>query len=692
MKPGEVIRSRALARCGASFVVAALIFVTGISNSGASSHQSASTKPIATTELNPNSICGSDFGDNVRQQWNGDYTGCFRVPPFKTSSAIVALQGFVQGPSSSSPEPTTTLKGTISHVTVKLTSSVTTVTPGENVVISGRLNKALTPKQSNATLCWDGCAGLQEQGQTLRWLSAKRFQVTLQVPETAWLVASKHGVSVHPLSSGTYKVGLQCLTQIFGCDLRKPEATVTVHLKAPTPTRCVNGKLCETMTIAPKIATVGDEVLVSGWAPLQTVIGTPWGYALSVTPGPAKNSYPPFAYGPIEKLSGSFTVVLAPTALNIGQSPPWASLGTIPYVSSTFSGPSAVSPSTNSSRVAWCQPSGIVITGGTSPVQVSTLGVRSALRGTTLEIAPPPSTPIPLCSAVQLDPNYADSIYGGFDSDEGNIIPPEYLAPMYSTNLGASWHAVPIPPGVTIEDFAGFSVSGSRVEALFMSQQAYSNSPVGTNHGLVTAEVTSNGGSTWAPTTLGCPANGPCMTFGPYIWGYCNMSNDTQGLLLGAPGSVGASDVKWTGSTWVTSVNSCFSQQLVVSSSHELFLLDPSSEYPLLRSTDGGETWTNWLLPAIPGANYGPDSDPRTNSLVLAPDGSLFASISTPNNEYQELFRLYPDAKSWCQIPHAFGSTPPDTMEPIHVDAIDLLWSQSSPFHALAVSYADLTC
>ncbi|MGB7652066.1 MAG: hypothetical protein WBL51_02170, partial [Acidimicrobiales bacterium] len=272
------------------------------------------------------------------------------------------------------------------------------------------------------------------------------------------------------------------------------------------------------------------------------------------------------------------------------------------------------------------------------------------------------------------------------------IIPPEYLAPMYSTNVGASWHAVPIPPGVTIEDFAGFSVSGSRVEALFMSQQAYSNSPVGTNHGLVTAEVTSNGGSTWAPTTLGCPANGPCMTFGPYIWGYCNMANDTQGLLLGTPGSVGTSGVKWTGSTWVTSVNSCFYQQLVVSSSHELFLLDPSSEYPLLRSTDGGETWTNWLLPTIPGANYGPDSEPRTNSLVLAPNGSLFASISTPNNEYQELFRLYPDAKNWCQIPHAFGSTPPDTMEPIHVDAIDLLWSQSSPFHAHAVSYADLTC
>jgi hypothetical protein len=292
---------------------------------------------------------------------------------------------------------------------------------------------------------------------------------------------------------------------------------------------------------------------------------------------------------------------------------------------------------------------------------------------------------------VQLDPTYSNTIYGGFDSEEGNSIPPVYLAPMYSTNLGASWHVVPVPAGVPIEDFAGFEVDGGSVEALFMTDQSY-NAPVGTHNGLVTAEVTSNGGSTWSPSTLGCPASGPCMTFGPYIWGYCNMSNDTQGLLLGPPGSTATSGIKWTTSTWVSSVNSCFSQQLVVSSASELFLLDPSSEYPLLRSTDGGKIWTNWSLPPIAAANYGPDSTPNTNSLVLAPDGSLFASITTANNLSQELYRLYPSATSWCQVPRAFGSAAPDDMQPLHVDSTDLLWSESSPTSDHAVPYSSLTC
>jgi hypothetical protein len=262
---------------------------------------------------------------------------------------------------------------------------------------------------------------------------------------------------------------------------------------------------------------------------------------------------------------------------------------------------------------------------------------------------------------------------------------------MYTMNLGASWHTVPIPAGETIEDFSGFTVDANRVEALFVSEQNY-GSPVGTDHGLVTTEVTSNGGLTWSPSTLGCPANGPCMTFGPYDWGYCNMSNDTQGLLLGTPGSVATSDIRWTSSTWVSSVNSCFSQQLVVSSSHDLFLLDPSSEYPLLRSTNGGETWTNWSLPSIPGANYGPDSDPQTNSFALVPGGSLFASITTLNEEHQELFRLYPGAHAWCQVPGAFGSAAPDTMEPLHVDATDLLWSQSGIAGIHAIPFSQLSC
>ncbi len=187
--------------------------------------------------------------------------------------------------------------------------------------------------------------------------------MTLQVPQTAWLVARNGGVSVHALTSGSYEVGVQCLTSISGCALRPAEAKVAIKLKAPKPRRCVRGRRCETMTVGPSTARVGDEVMVSGWAPVQDLIGPSFSYSISVTPGSARATYPALAYS-ASKLAGSFNVVLTPTRVRIGPSPPWAKLGDIHSVSSTYSGPSAIDLAPNSSRVAWCETSGIVATGG----------------------------------------------------------------------------------------------------------------------------------------------------------------------------------------------------------------------------------------------------------------------------------------------------------------------------------------
>jgi hypothetical protein len=685
-------RSRILRR-GAFILAAALALAscnaTHPSSSGARSHPI----PIATSQLNPNSICSPDEGDNVQQSLNGDYTGCFRVPNLRSSSLVVALQTFVEGVSRPSTPLLTTTTKPAPNVSVSLSTSVKTATPGEKVVLTGRLSKAVTPRQPFADLCWDGCGGLQEQGVSIRWLSSKKFQMTLQVPQTAWLVVHNAGVTVHPLSSGSYLVGVQCLTSISGCALRAPEAKVSIKLKAPKPQRCVRGRQCETLTLGPTTAMVGDEVMVSGWAPLQDLIGQPFSYTLSVTAGSGLKTYPRLAYSS-SKLAGSFNVVLTPTPLRIGQSPPWARLGRISYLSSTYSGPSAVNPASNSALVGWCEPSGIVVTGGAAPMNISTSGVRSALRGSTLHFFPGSTTAIPQCDAVQLDPSHPDSVYAGFGTGQGASIPPVYLAPVYTTNAGTTWHTVPVPKGFSIEDFGGFTTEGNKVAALFRSINSLSNRevPIGTNNGYVAAEVTADGGANWTSTTLGCPSNGPCMTFGPNYWGNCNMSNDTQPLLLGPMGATTASGIKWRSSTWVTTVDSCFTQQLVVSSSRDLYLIDPSSEYPLLRSTNSGLTWTNWELPSIPAANYGPDSVPVTNSLVLAPNGSLFASITTPAGDRQELYRLYPSATSWCQIPGVFGATQPDVIQSLRVDDTDLLWSQSSPSSMHSDTLSKLTC
>jgi hypothetical protein len=685
---------RTVLRASAVFLAAALVLAgcnaTSPSTSGRRSHPT----PIATASLSPNSICSPDEGDNVDQSLNGDYTACFRVPNLRSSSLVVALQTFVEGlPRSSSSTSLTTTTRPAPNVSISLSSIVKRAMPGQNVVLEGHISHAVTPRPQYANLCWDGCGGLLEQGVPIRWLSSKKFEMTLLVPQTAWLVARNGAVRVHALSSGPYQVGVQCLTSVSGCALRGPEAKVSITLKAPKPRRCVPGRPCETLTLGPSIATVGDEVMVSGWAPLQDFIGRPFGYSLSVTAGSRHTPYPRLAFSSA-KLAGSFNVVLTPTPLRVGQSPPWAHLGRIPYLSSTYSGPSAVDAAPNSSVVGWCEPSGIVVTGGSTPVNISTVGVRSALKGSTLHFFSGQSTATPQCDAVQLDPSHPDSVYAGFGAGEGSSIPPIFLAPVYTTNGGATWHTVPIPKGYSIEEFSGFTTEGNDVAALFSGNDGISTDglPLSTNDGYVATELTANGGVNWSSTTLGCPSTGPCMTFGPYYWGNCNMSQDTQTLLLGPVGETSASGVKWRDSTWVTTVNSCFSQQLVASTSRDLLLIDPSSQYPLLRSTNLGLTWTNWELPSIPAANYGPDSVPITNSLVLAPDGSLFASITTPGGDRQDLYRLYPAATSWCQIPGVFGKTQPDSIQSLRVDATDLLWSQSSPFSVHSEPFSKLTC
>jgi hypothetical protein len=446
---------------------------------------------------------------------------------------------------------------------------------------------------------------------------------------------------------------------------------------------------------------VGEEILVKGWAPLQMSIGRPSSYSLSVTPGSTGKKLPSFSFSRIAK-DGALNVVLTPRTVQIEPGQTWSSLGRVHYVSSTYSGTSSVDPLNGTNLIAWCQPRGIVITGGPSTVTIPTRDVRAALKGSPLRIFFRDPA-VPACTTVQLDPRFPASVYAGFDTAQGQDIPPVYLAPLFTTNGGATWHRVPVPPGSSIEDFGGFATEGDQVSALFAGVNNYSgeNSPIGTAGSHVSVEVTSDGGANWKSTTLGCPTDGPCTTFGPYFWGYCNMSNQNQPLLVGPPNAASPTGVKWSSSSWIVTVNSCFPQQLAVSSSHELFLLDPSSQYPFLQSTDSGRSWSYRNLPRIAAANYGGDSIPISNSLVLAPNGSLFAAITSESGLTEELFLLKPLASSWCEIPHAFGTTIAASGEvgPLRVNGQDLIWGQTPNSNAGGTAMkthveplADLSC
>ncbi|HEY5265717.1 MAG TPA: hypothetical protein VIJ40_02780 [Acidimicrobiales bacterium] len=679
----KAIRTKAVVRGSVVFVIAALV-LAGCTPSSNRSDAFSSKVTITPAYLDPSSMCPSSNGF-MQQSWNGDISGCFRVPALHSATLVVALQTFLSGTSVSQNLPTTTFaQPTTPSGSISLSLSPSTATPGETVAVTGKyLGNPPTQQTEGANLCWDGCRTGFEESIQVHWSSSTTFHAKLVVPKTAWLVSNNNAVSVHPLQSGNYTVGIQCVGFVSGCGLGGAEAQTTIHLKAPNPERCLTGQRCATLQLSTKTAQVGDVIMVKGWAPLQTAIGGPFGYDLSVTSGSKKQKYPSLSFERSSK-SGAFIVVLAPKTLRIAASKTWADLGRLSYASSTYSGTSPVSPASNSNRVAWCLPSGIVVTDGQAKTDVATAGATTALAGTSLKMFSSSSSH-PQCSTVLLDPRYGQSVYAGFGTAQGGSAPPIYQAGMYTDNGGATWHTVPTPPGNSLETFGGFTTEGDTVFALFAGNNALVNDglnvPPGTTKGLVSAEATSNGGASWSTTTLGCPISGPCTTFGPYNAGNCNMSESPQSLLLGPSNAPKSTGVKWRSSRWVVSVNGCVSQQLVVTSPHDLLLLDPSSQYPVLRSTDSGENWSYFALPLIPGMNYGPDSIPRENSLVLAPNGVLFAADTVPNEQRQELFRLNPAATSWCQVPQVLASTLPTSTYisygPLRVNQIDLMWSES---------------
>jgi hypothetical protein len=661
----------------ATVLAAALVLAGCGSPSNGSGLAPSHRMTIATSYVAPTSMCPSSQ-DFLEQSLNGDIKGCFRVPALNGSPLLVSMFAYLDD-GVKPTGPTTTLTPSSPTGDLTLTLGTRTATPGESVTISGRYSsQPPSPRQAYANICWDGClTGLQEQGVPIRWTSPSTFQTVLRVPETAWLQISHGAVSPHPLRSGSYPVGIQCLGQISGCALGPGDAHTTLTLKAPTPSRCEKGQRCETMHLSTKSAEVGGIVEVTGWAPLQTIIGQPFGYELSITKAGKRHDFPALTCSQNRK-GGGLNVVLAPRVLRVAPSKSWASLGRVAYVSSSFAGPSPVTPASDSHLIAWCQPSGLVVTGGTSTIRISTHGAAAALVGTPLSLfSSSPSNPA--CATVLLDPTHRDSIFAGFGTDAQGSAPPVYIAGEYTTDGGVSWHIVPVPAGYSIEDFGGFRAEGDRVLALFAGPNSYQNRRFasGTEGGVLRAEATSNGGISWSTSTLGCPPSGPCATLGPFEWGNCAMNGANQPLLVGPPAPTTNAVVKWRSSTWVTSFNSCFSQQLVATSPHDLLLLDPSSQYPLLKSTDSGMTWSYLTLPSIKGFNYGNDSVPLDNYLLMAPDGSLFATLTVPSGTRQELFRLKPGAIEWCQVPKAFGSTLGATVTTMRVTPTDLIWNQS---------------
>ncbi len=633
----------------------------------------------ATTQW-PSALCGavnSQLTSVLTQSLTGALHGCLRLPPTASSSVAIAVQGFVTQHAESWPVP---LTGQSTDLTAdgafQLSATPRVVRPGEHVTLTMTYQHHHPSGLSGyVDLCWDGCqSGLDESGVATRVVSARVVQATLVVPAAPWFQWSHGHVTVHPLASGTYPVGLECAVAAGGCALLPADAQVPLRLVAPASAPCDAHHACAALSVSAVRAQVGDVLVVHGHAPVESIIGRPFGFNLTTqTPRPQA----PWLSFTATASATEKTVWLTPRTITVTPLPAWSTQPALHPLTAIWSGLSTASPGPDAGDVTWCDRGIIVASGPPRPtVRIGTTGLRPALLGSgesLVGVSGPPS-----CATALVDPAHPSVAYAVATVGAHGEIPPTLLAGLETTDGGRHWRLIPHPPGTTIGGFGGFVSRGPRVEAVFARTS-------GT--GVVT-ETAPFGSTRWVPAALGCPLRGPCTTFGPYQPGNCAMNGAAQSLLVGHPGTTGT---YWGSSTWVTAVDACSSVELAAISAHDLALLDPTSTTPLLLSADGGQIWHAVALPHLAGlaGGYG-----YGLGLALAPDGTLFAQVPQSTGAVV-LDRLGVGASSWCRATTLSGRV--GATSPIRVAGDDLVWTTqgtaaSAPVVNHRVALARLTC
>lgn len=645
-------------------VVASLSLTLGATYSDAAGFNTPSTTswpawcPGAPSSLYDNPTQTS----TVTQYFNGSIKGCFRVPDDRSSTLHVAWQTFVQ--LNDSPTGPTTTNGVSNSFTdghFKLSLSATTVHPGEQVTVVGRYLTGRRPANSDnpdGILCWDGCqGGIQEQAQRFVWVTGKEFRTTLLVPDAPWFESSDGHSSVHPLTSGTDTVGIECVTVTSGCATQPADTEVDVHLVAPRATWCTATVPCGSLHVNSVHTSVGDVVEVRGRAPLAGIIGQPFGYWLAY-------QVKKFGHGVVSfhsPVTTETTATIAPRTLYVATGATWARQHLTPVVASSWSSVYPVAPTSNGTSIATCEPTSVAVTGNDRTFRIPTTSVGSVLVSHHLSIGG--SKKAGSCAEAYVDPANSSHVFASFYSAQRGSIPPTYLAGLFTTDGGTTWRLVPTPPGHTSYDFGGFQPDGAGIAAVFMNSDE-GNSPAKTT---IVTEVTTNGGDSWTPSLLGCPKDGPCVIFGPSSPGNCAMNGEPEPVYFGVAHANHSATFET--SRWITAVNACYSQQLVATASGTELLLDPSSLFPLVASRTDGRTWYNVQIPRLAGLG----SAYQNGLLLMDQRDRLLATIANAKGA-TFLYLLAPHATSWCR---AFELTKNDrsTVSPLRTSGDRVFWS-----------------
>ncbi|MHB1505282.1 MAG: hypothetical protein ACYCO4_03345 [Sulfobacillus sp.] len=576
------------------------------------------------------------------------------------------------------------------------------IRPGAKVTLTGYVPGAepatsSARSQSFANLCFGGCSGgLSESAVPIHWSTTVKneFTMTLIVPVTSWLTPS----GPQPLENGTYRVSVQCVALSRGCASRPGEASTVVHLIGVIYKPCPKTS-CGQIVLSTTTAIPGTLIQFHGWAPTS-----PMGfYDLVMIPGKLASRFtsttansagkihslgtqvasispslngtfsgsvrvPALLNGTQAVTAGAYTLALqgsflkgtfrqvtfAPTSLQVHANQTWASLGQLKPIRSTWSAsimaPSVAALAQAPNRIVACVTGQILLStdGGQRWTHVPYGAVITAAAKTAYPLALFPSDPQSSpCISSMLDPSHPNTIYATFaaESAQYKSIPPIFTVGYVTTNLGQTWQPITPPHGYTLGQFAGFQTSGTSTLALFdgFSSQGKMLPPA--------VLKTTDGGMTWTTSQLTCPAQGPCLRFGP-------APAETGGMGAGYPQPLELSangGSTWQSPAWPSQVilNQGPSELVALSSSRAL-LLSGASQYILRLTTDGGQSWQNIALPPEP--NYQNGAAGLTDAVIL-PNGSLLAE--DPNT--QSWILLPARQSAWCAVtamPTGFVSPP----------------------------------
>lgn len=494
------------------------------------------------------------------------------------------------------------------------------------------------------------------------------FTTVFRVPRTAWLTPA----GPHALTPGRYPVAITCVgnTALKGCAAGPDQARAQFVLTGVTARSSPKAWL----KFSPAAAAPGQRVSISGWAPLTEIIGHPFGYQLvwyqngrssqwgslgtvsqsfsgrltgsfrvpaslaglgPVKAGSAQIGLQYLFLGHKAPESGSSSqkvpldqIFLAKTSFHVLPALAWEDLGhVVPLRLAENINPIAVA----GSQVAAITPATgelwVSDTAGATWHPVSLAGIAAKSQTTGYPTHWSSNSSKPMVHSVTLNPAFPSSIFVTVSSikKQYGSAPPLFFTPYVTTDGGATWRPVPVLPGFSFGDFGGFHVQGSRVYAEWIGPFR------------VGSEYTDNGGRSWTAGMPECPSRGPCLRFGPLPDKYPGM-----GALLIQPvwrktpqGWTKGAEVSVTGQS-----------QLAALSSHDALLIDPTSNYPVQLTTDGGLSWRYVALPPIPGA-ISPDP---FFALLLLPDGTFLAEV-TLTTDQTGWYRLPFGTSQWQALP-----------------------------------------